>query len=127
MIRKTVNNVLLIIFLSSSVGYSVSMHYCGSTKISSSIGMKAKSCCGDESGTCCHNETRHYQLTDSYVASSQDINDQTKSIVDLILFVNIVSQPGIDKIIHSEIRFIEESPPPSSLNKNLSSLQTYLL
>ena len=127
MIRKSVNSVLLIIFLFSSVGYSLSMHYCGNERISASIGMKAESCCGDESGTCCHNETKHYQLKDSYVASSQDINEQTKSISDLLFVSNIVSQLSMDRISQSEIQFISESPPPTSLNKQLSSLQTYLL
>ena len=103
------------------------MHYCGNERISASIGMKAESCCGDESGTCCHNETKHYQLKDSYVASSQDINDQTKSISDLLFVSNIVSQLSMDRISQSEIQFISESPPPTSLNKQLSSLQTYLL
>ena len=127
MIRKTVKITLLIVFLLSSVGYSVSNHYCGNARISASIGMQAKSCCGDESGTCCHNETKHYQIEDSYVASTQDINDQTKSISDLIFFVSNLSQFSTCDVINTEIQLIAESPPPISLNTQLSILQTYLL
>ena len=127
MIRKTVNITLLIVFLLSSVGYSVSMHYCGNTLISTSIGSESRSCCGDESGTCCHNETKHYQIEDSYVASMQDINNQTKSISDLIFFVSNLSQLITGDITHNEIHFIAESPPSINLATRLSSLQTYLL
>ena len=127
MIRKTVNITLLIVFLLSSVGYSVSMHYCGNTLISVAIDLKAQSCCGDESGTCCHNETKHYQIQDSYVASMQDINNQTKSISDLIFFVSNLSQFSTCDVINTEIQLIAESPPPISLNTQLSILQTYLL
>ena len=127
MIRKTVNSFLLILFLFSSVGYSVSMHFCGSTKISSSIGMQAKSCCGDESSICCHNETKHYQIKDSYIAASQDINEKNKSISDLMLVVANIPQQSINDITHNEIQFIAESPPPLSLDQQLASLQTYLL
>jgi len=127
MIRKSINSTLLIVFLFSSIGYSVSVHFCGSTKISSSIGMKAESCCGDESGTCCHNETKHYQIKDSYVSSSQEMNDQTKSISDLIFIYSTLSKCSAIEIVNTEIQFIAESPPPHSLSQYLSSLQTYLL
>ena len=127
MIRKTINSILLVIFLFGSVGYSVSIHYCGSAKISSSIGIQAKSCCGDESGTCCHNESMHYQIKDSYVASSEDINDRTNSISNLLIVTADVSKLSFDDIINYKITFIAESPPPLKVTSQLSSIQTYLL
>ena len=127
MIRKTINSVLLIVFMFSSIGYSLSMHYCGSTRISASVIMQPKSCCGDESGTCCHNEIKHYQIEDSYFVSTQEINEQTKQISDLILVVASSSSLHINDIARTELHFIAESPPPVSLDKYLSSLQTYLL
>jgi hypothetical protein len=89
--------------------------------------MQAKSCCGDESSICCHNETKHYQIKDSYIAASQDINEKNKSISDLMLVVANIPQQSINDITHNEIQFIAESPPPLSLDQQLASLQTYLL
>lgn len=127
MIGKTVNSLLIIVFLFGSMGYSVSMHYCGNTRISTSVGMEAKSCCGDENGTCCHNETRHYQIKDRFFASTREINEQNKLISHFILIVVNETLLYMSDIASTEINYIAESPPPISLRKHLSSIQTYLL
>ena len=127
MIRRTLNSVLITVFLFSSVGYSISLHYCGNTLISVSIGSKVKSCCRNGTCTCCHNETKYYQLKDSYVSATQDINNQTKLVSDFMFVVADVAETGVNDFIHADVHFIAESPPPISLNKHLSRLQAYLL
>ena len=127
MIRKTVNSVLLFVFLVSSIGYSVSMHYCGTTRMSASIGMQAQSCCGDESGTCCHNEAKDYKINDSYLPSFRNINEQYAENFDLIVSDFDFLNSDHNSFLATGISFIPESPPPISVNTYLSTLQTYLL
>ncbi len=103
------------------------MHYCGNTLVSVSVDSKAKSCCGDDTGTCCHNETKRFQVKDSYIAAFQDINDQIACVSDLLALVSNSSNINHNNNTVDGILFITEYPTSKTLQTTLSTLQTYLL
>ncbi len=124
MLRKISYIVLAIFLLVSTIGITISMHYCGGKFVSLSITTQAKSCCDTDCG-CCENKTLHFENQDDYVSP---IIVQANTIVELdvlfpILFViNTELIPTEDK---TKVVFHDSSPPPK-IQARLSLLQTYL-
>jgi hypothetical protein len=65
MIRKTLILFISAILLISTLGLTVTIHYCGNTLVSFNINGKVKSCCGE---TCksCHNKSLQFKISNSY-------------------------------------------------------------
>ena len=123
MLRKILHITISIILLTTTVGFSVSKHYCGNELVSVSIDHEEKPCC--DMDACCHNETKVFQLNENVVISPALENNFVNS-VDLLFPLFYVIQINT---FFEEINFtfhLHESPPPIKRQTVLSSLQTYL-
>nr|WP_321451417.1 hypothetical protein [uncultured Carboxylicivirga sp.] len=114
---------MALLLVTSTMGFTVSKHYCGAHLIDVKINKEAKSCCGDE-GTCnsCHNETHHFQVENDFnMVTDFQLNIPFIYVTPVIfLFTDIMEEESDD--------FVEilASPPPPPLGIRLSFLQSYL-
>jgi hypothetical protein len=122
MFRKLTHIIISLLLLTTTVGFSISKHYCGVNLVSTTVNHEAKSCCDLDSG-CCHNETTFYNLDNDFVYSTF-IDNSTITQIDLLfpLFYVIIENISSKKI---ETFKIYESPPPLKIQVVLSNLQTY--
>lgn len=126
MFRKTANIILVIFLLTTTIGFSVSKHYCGSRLVEVSINSEAEPCCDDMGNSnCCHNETEYFQLKEDLVTpvSFENIRIASFDILFPLVFVYSFNTPGN---IETEVINFAESPPPPAIQSKLSLLQTYL-
>jgi hypothetical protein len=124
MIKRILHIIIALFLLITTMGFTVSKHYCGGDLIKVTINAEAESCCDMEDG-CCRNETKHYQLEEDYVSAMAvyDLPDSSIDILFPILFSLVQIEPGND--ILSNI-FYPDHPPPPEIQTILSLLQTYL-
>jgi len=115
------------LLLTTTMGFSVSKHYCGARLIEVSINSTIEPCCED-GGTsgCCHDETEYYRFDKNFVGPII-IEDNKITDIDILfpsLFICLLNEPVM---IESEILNFAESPPPLTLHTKLSLFQTYLI
>lgn len=124
MIRRATHIILSFLLLVSTIGLSVSKHYCDGKLISTSFFIDADSCC--DSTDCCKNETEVFQLHEAF-SVSVDLYLQESAPIDLLL--NPIFLFNDNGIIKSTIKdyIISESPPPTKIQISLANRQTYLL
>ncbi len=125
---RTITHLLsAIILLITTMGFSVSKHYCGSRLIEMSINSAIEPCC-DDGGTagCCHDETEYFRFDKDFVGPVIIENNQVTDLDILFpsVFVYLLNEPVM---IESEILNFAESPPPPKLHTKLSLFQTYLI
>lgn len=126
MFRKTAHIVLVLLLLITTMGFSVSKHYCGSRLVEVSINSEAEPCCNDMgTSNCCHNETEYFQLKEDLVKPVSFENNQIAGfdILFPLVFVYSFNTPGN---IETGVLNYAESPPPPAIQTKLSFLQTYL-
>ena len=124
MLRKITHIILSSMLLVTTMGYTVSRHYCGDRLISISINAEAESCCGINSG-CCHDEPEYCQLEEDYVSPVvlQNVQIANFKILFPIVFSHYYDEPGPEFYKADEFT---ESPIPPKIQTILSTLQTYL-
>lgn len=125
MFRKIAHLTLALLLLTTTMGFSVSKHYCGTRLVKISINSEAEPCC-DDMGTsaCCHNETEYYQLDEDFVSSVSIENFQLANLIVLFptVIIYFIDVPEIE----IEVANYAESPPIPTIQTKLSLLQTYL-
>ena len=126
MFRKTAHIILTILLLTTTIGFSVSKHYCGSHLVEVSINSEAEPCCNDmENPNCCHNETEYFQLKEDLVTPVSYENTWIAGfdILFPLVFVYFFNASGN---IETEVSNFAESQPPRTIQAKLSLMQTYL-
>ena len=126
MFRKTAHIILVLLLLTTTIGFSVSKHYCGSRLVEVSINSEAEPCCDNMGNSnCCHNETEYFQLEEDLIkpVSFENIRIASFNILFPLVFVYFFNAPGN---IETEILNFAESPPPPAIQAKLSLLQAYL-
>jgi hypothetical protein len=124
MLKRISHIVLSVLLLASTMGLTISKHYCGDSLISISVLIEAESCC--ETGDCCHDETNFYQVDDDF--SQASVSESLVSAeIDLLAFVLLLEQPQKESLATIQSFFVPESPPPLKIQRSLSKRQSYLL
>ena len=126
MFRKTAHIILTILLLTTTIGLSVSKHYCGSRLVDVSINSEAELCCDDmDNSNCCHNETEYFQLKEDLVTpvSLENTRIAGFDILFPLVFVYFFNASGN---IETEVSNFAESQPPRTIQAKLSLMQTYL-
>lgn len=125
MLRKIGHIALIFLLLLSTMGITISKHFCNDKLISQGITSSISSCCGGDDSSCqmCHTEHIKLKVEDDFQDSSDIFDFQ-----QIALNINFVYT-----LISSELRSEElvefprlESPPPLTTLTFLSLLQTYL-
>jgi hypothetical protein len=124
MFKKLINIVMSVVLLISTMGFTVSKHYCGDELVNFSIDSEAKSCC-DMSDGCCHTESEHFKLKEDFVGQFvvNDFQDFSTDVLFPIYFFTLNFELGEE--VKGETEFSDLSPPPK-VQTTLSLLQTYL-
>lgn len=123
MFRKTINIIISTVFVISTIGFSLSKHYCGDLLVDFSINSKAETC--NMGGGCCHTDSEHFQLENDFIIQFSDIQFQELEIELPFLIAYSISIQKINEQTTTNIDF-KEIPPPIPVPKHLSLLQTYL-
>ncbi len=123
MFKKTANIALSFMLLFSTVGLTVTKHYCGNSLVKITIFTKPAPCCQKDG--CCHNESSVFQFKANYflpdkITNSGGLVTDIQSFAFAISNLNGQLNPGFTSLIP------DESPPPLSAHAILSLFQTYL-
>lgn len=124
MLRKSSHIIFSTLLLFTTVGLTISKHYCSGDLITASIFGEAESCCGDSD--CCHNETEVYQLQEDYSLVSVAEVPQSAEF-ELLNFAILVYNFSVTENEKIEEFFEFDLPPPPKIQTVLSQRQTYLL
>ncbi len=127
MFRKISHIIFAALLLITTMGFSISKHYCGTRLIEVSINSAVEPCCSDVGTSgCCHDETEYFRFDKDFVGPVIIDNDQISDLDILFpsLFICLLNEPVI---IKSDILNFAESPPPPNLHTKLSLFQTYLI
>ena len=128
MFKKVLNIIVALLSFATTTGFTISKHYCGDDLISMTIDSKTKSCCGDESCNCCHNETEIIQLKEHFINFISKISLNNNVTIDLLIFSNLFDQnySCITENVNNNLIFNDTSPPKQTRD-TLAGIQSYLL
>ncbi len=108
----------------STMGFTITKHYCGGDLIDLSIAGEVENCCDMEEG-CCHNEQQTYQLEEDYTAP------MVLNQVDYFAFVIFEIPVFLVEMQETSNTFISynfgESPPSRTVLHFLADIQVYRL
>jgi hypothetical protein len=123
--KKIFNIFLLILFITTTTGFTISRHYCGGQLVSIKINSEPKQCCDMGAEGCCQNETKIFKLKENFI-TTQLPSAIENYILDLIFFIQgpfkLATQNKISSI-YLEKGFI----PPPNLSTILVNLQSFRL
>ena len=122
MLKKIGHIILSIMLLVTTMGMTVSEHFCGDSLKSVAIQAAAEKCCDIPDG-CCHDESITIKVKDDFSVASHNFDfAQFAVIIPVIIGFEQVETEDSQVVAFSENRL-----PPPKIQKVLSSLQTYRL
>lgn len=122
MLRKLIHIVVLISLLSSTMGITISKHYCNNKLVSKVINSETKKCCG-KSCNSCHTEKVSLKINDDYQDTNHDFQFQELAVIVKFTYLLFDSKEIEDET--QDYNTIE-LPPPLKIQRTLSKLQTYI-
>ncbi len=124
MLKRISHITLSLLLLVSTMGMTVSKHFCGGSLVSVSVLGDDDSCC--DMGNCCHNETQVYQV-------KEDFSIPPVSTIPVLAELDILGHDLFAQRLlnapEAEVagsNFIDP-PPLLPIQKTLSLKQVYLL
>lgn len=121
MFKKISHIALMSLILVTTMGMTVSKHYCGDSLKSVGVLSAPDRCCEVPSG-CCHNESFTIKVEDDFSVATNAF-DFTQFAVILPALVELNQIEPTEKQSFASFIVI----PPPKIQRILSSLQTYLL
>ena len=122
MLKKFSQIFLAMLFMVTTMGMTVSKHYCGSSLQSVSVFSEINPCCDMDTG-CCHNEQVNIDIEDDYSVTSNNF-DFSIFALELPALLELF-QLDVPELI-SDFQF-HNFLPERKMQTVLSRLQTYLL
>lgn len=123
MIKAILNIILSLLIILTSVNVSISKHYCKDNLISTSLIIKAESCCGNNSN-CCHDEKITIKKTDKTTISDKiSIKNFTFEINNFILSNIYINE--VNNLINKAS--LKNNSPPLSTNQLIKFICVFLL
>lgn len=108
MSRKIANIFVLLLFVVSTTGFTISRHYCDRNEDSSLLTTEHASCCDISSCECCHDENQFYYLDDDFTVSQ---NFTLKSQNPFTVVFSTIYNVEIKDQITISIQIFDEGPP----------------
>lgn len=122
MMFKKISHILFaFLMMISTMGVTISKHYCGGNLQDVNIASVADTCCND--GGCCSTEIEKYQLEVDFSISSFKIDFTQFALVSPV----VIQLLNVELAVLNTEFYTENPPPPPKIKTVLSSLQTYLL
>tara|TARA_R110002050_G_scaffold183855_2_gene317315 strand:+ start:2536 stop:2904 length:369 start_codon:yes stop_codon:yes gene_type:complete len=122
MLKKISHIMLISLILLTTMGMTVSKHYCGSSLESVGVLSTPEDCC-KMPNECCHHESFTIKIQDDFSVTTHAF-DFTQFAVVLPALVELVPVGATEK--PSSVSFLD-APPPPKIQTVLSRLQAYLL
>ena len=122
MLKKISQIFLAILFMVTTMGMTVSKHYCGSSLQSVSVFSEIDPCCDMDTG-CCHDEQVNIEIEDDYSVTSNNY-DFSLFALELPNLLELF-QIDVPEMI-SEFQ-VSHFLPERKIQTVLSRLQSYLL
>nr|NQU90370.1 hypothetical protein [Bacteroidota bacterium] len=121
MLNRISHIILAFLILLTSIGMTLTMHYCGGQLKSVSVITTAEACC-DTPG-CCHNKTITIKIEDNFLIAS-DTFGFSQWAFEMPGFIELFRNDFADG--NSRFTFLC-TPAPPKLNPHFSLLQSFLL
>jgi hypothetical protein len=122
MLRKISHIILAFVVLITTMGMTVSAHYCGGELKSIQLIEQSESCCGDSCDSC-HNEIIKVEVEDDFTIQTFTI-DFTQDFALLPVLIQLfqisIFTEEVEKVAYHK-------PPPLKIQTVLSDLQVYRL
>ena len=122
MLKKISHIILSLLVLVTTMGLTVSVHYCGDELKSIDLISQSDNCCGDSCPDC-KNETIEVDIEDDFTISTFNI-DLTS---DFILLPALIQLFQVSMYTDQVEQVAYHKPPPFKIQTVLSSLQVYRL
>ncbi len=122
MFKKISHIIFALILMVTTMGVTVSQHFCGNSLKSVAIQAAPDHCCGIPCG-CCHDESVTIKIEDDFFVTSYT-SDFTQFAV---LLPPVIGIDEIETIERQAFVFPERTIPPPKIQRILSDLQMYLL
>ena len=125
MLRKIVHITLTILLLLSTMGITISKHYCSNKLISQEINAEPTHCCEGDMSECkmCHTEHYRVKVEDDFQDNSHEFNFQQIAIAINLVYTLFNCEPEPE---NTQNYNNVESPPPLTTKTYLSLIQEYL-
>ncbi len=125
MVKKISHIILFVLMMVSTLGFTITKHYCGEDLVDLSISGSVDSCC-DMQGACCHDEAQTFQLDQDYTVPMM-VNH-----VDYIAFVCyeipvLLIESLQNNTTSTDAWVVGNAPPPKDVLDFLSGIQVYRL
>lgn len=126
MLRKLSHISLVLLLLVSTMGVTVSKHYCGSKLVDVSVLHGAEKCCDDAgSSKCCHDETAHFEVDNDFIVLAQNVMFAS---IAIDLFIPVVTETIFNLVDNGREQAIDFAPPPPfKVLSFLTRIQVYRL
>ncbi len=121
MFKKISHIILALLIVITTMGMTVSKHFCGDTLRDSSLFTTAESCC--DIPDCCHNESETYVIEDSYSIST--FNSELTLLATFVPSIFEVFNESLHK--DNDHQSWLDVPPPPNIQVFLSKHQSFLL
>ena len=122
MLRKSIHIVISLLLLTSTMGFTLSAHYCGDNLKSVSVLADPGSCCDIPDG-CCHDETETFRIDEDFASAGIHFDPKISLLHVLDYYIPVTENLSVKYL---QLTFIEEPPPPTT-QQVLSNLQVYIL
>ena len=123
--KRFINIIIAGLFLLTTTGFTVTKHYCSGNLVDIAINSTPESCCGDDDGGCCSNESEIFQLREDITAVQSIDLDQELSF-DIQVLVNDLFEVNLPEISESNSYFEINIPPPD-VRAFLADIQSFRL
>jgi hypothetical protein len=124
MLKKVTYIFISILLLTTTMGFSVSRHYCNNKIVEIKIDKVADTCCDDD--TCCSTETIVVQLQEDATSAANVIipaQVELSTFISAFIVLFNIHQPESEIVSFN----VTDSSPPLSIHTVLSIIQSYLL
>ena len=122
MLKKISHIILALLVLVTTMGMTVSAHYCGGELKSVQVIAESESCCGDACGSC-QNELIKVDIEDDFTISPSNIDFKS----DFILLLALIQLFQVSIYTEEVEQVTYHKPPPLKIQTVLSDLQVYRL
>lgn len=122
MLKKISHIILALLVLVTTMGMTVSAHYCGGELKSVQLVTASESCCDDACGSC-RNELIQVEVEDDFTISPFHI-DFTSDFIFLPVLIQLFQVSNYNEEVE---QVVYHKPPPLKIQTVLSDLQVYRL
>ena len=122
MLKKISHIILALLVLVTTIGMTVSAHYCGGELKSVQVVTESESCCGDSCDSC-HNEIIKVEVEDDCTFSSYSLDLR----FEFSLLPALIQRYQFAIFTNEVVEVAYHKPPPLKIQTVLSDLQVYRL